>query len=188
MKRLLLPLLSIALATSAFAAPQTFKLDPAHSSINFSVRHFFSKVPGTFSKFDATIVYDADDVSKSSAQATIQVASVTTHEPKRDAHLQKGEFFETEKFPTITFKSKSWTKTGADTFDIVGDLTIRDVTQEVVLKTKLLGIGPGARGATISGWEATTTIDRTKFNVSYGVGMVSKEVDIAINAEAQLQK
>ena len=188
MKRLLLPVLALLSTASAFAEPQTFKIDPAHSSVGFSVRHFFSKVPGTFSKFDGTIVYDAANPSNNKADAVIQVASVNTNEAKRDGHLQNEDFFLAEKHPTITFKSKSWTKTGEDTFDVVGDLTIKDVTQEVTLKTKLLGVGPGPRGSTLSGWEGTTSIDRTKFGLSYGTPAVGKDVDITINVEAPLQK
>jgi polyisoprenoid-binding protein YceI len=188
MKKSLLLAASLVLCSVGFAAPQTFKIDPSHSSVGFAVRHFFSKVPGSFAKFDGTIVYDAENVANSKAEATIQVASVNTNDTKRDAHLQNEDFFVAEKFPTITFKSKSWTKTGADTFDIVGDLTIKDVTQEVTVKAKLLGVGPGMRGATLSGWEGTTTIDRTKFNMGYGLPAVGKEVDVTLNIEAVLQK
>ena len=188
MKRILLPIVALALSASAFAAPQTFKIDPAHSSVGFGIRHFFSKVPGSFGKFSGTIVYDAENVENSSTEATIQVASVNTNEAKRDAHLQKEDFFLVEKFPAITFKSKSWKKTGDDTFDIVGDLTIKETTQEVTVKAKLLGVGPGMRGNTLSGWEGTTSIDRTKFGLSYGLPAVGKEVDITLNVEAVLQK
>ncbi len=188
MKKLLLALVSLSAATAAFAAPQTFKIDPAHSSVGFNIRHFFTKVPGTFAKFDGTIVYDAENTAASTAEAVIQVASVNTNDQKRDGHLQNQDFFLVEKFPTMTFKSKSWTKTGDDTFDIVGDLTIKDVTEEVTLKAKLLGVGPGARGNTLSGWEATTTLDRTKFGIDYGIPAVGKEVDVMINIEGILQK
>jgi polyisoprenoid-binding protein YceI len=188
MKHILLPIISLALATSAFAAPQTFKIDPVHSSVGFGVRHFFSKVPGNFGKFSGTIVYDAENLANSSAEATIDVASVNTNEAKRDSHLKNQDFFLAEKFPAMTFKSKSWKKTGENTFDVTGDLTIKDITQEVVLKTKLLGVGPGMRGATLSGWEATTTLDRTKFGMTYGAPAVGNEVDVTLNVEAILQK
>lgn len=187
MMRLLFLIASLSCVAALSAAPTTWKADPAHSSVGFAVRHFFSKVPGTFANLDATIVYDAEDPSASSANATIGVASVNTDNEKRDSHLQSGDFFLVESFPTMTFQSTAWKKTGENTFDITGDLTIRDVTKPVTLNATLLGTGPGMRGSTLSGWEATTTIDRTEWGITYGGGVVGNEVDITINIEAQLQ-
>jgi polyisoprenoid-binding protein YceI len=176
------------LALSASAAVETYKIDPAHSSVGFNIRHFFTKVPGSFAKASGTLKIDRDNLEQSSAEATIDVASVNTREDKRDKHLQSGDFFAAEKFPTMRFKSKAWKKTGADTYDVTGDLTIKDVTKEVVLKVKSLGFGPGARGAMLSGWEASTTLDRRDFGITYGQGVVGNEVDVQINIEAVLQK
>ena len=143
-----------------------------------------SKVPGSFGKFDATLVFDKENPSASSAEATISVGSVNTNDAKRDAHLQKEDFFLAEKFPSIAFKSKSWKKTGEDTYDVVGDLTIKDVTKEITLVTKFLGTAPGRGGKTLSGWEGTTKIDRRDFGITYGPGVVGNDVDITINLEA----
>jgi polyisoprenoid-binding protein YceI len=89
----------------------------------------------------------------------------------------------------MTFKSTSWKKTGEDSFDVTGDLTIKGVTKPVVLKVKSLGFGPGARpGSMLSGWEATTTIKREDFGVSAFPQMVGADVDITINVEAGLKK
>ncbi len=172
------------LALTARAAVETYVPDPAHTTIGFTIRHFFTKVPGTFTKYDAKIVVDRDHLEKSSAEATIEIASVSTGQPKRDNHLQQAEFFDAAKFPTMTFKSKSWKKTGDDTFDVTGDLTIKGVTKEVVLKVKSLGFGPGMQGVMLSGWEATTTINRHDFGVSAFKGVVGDDVGIAINVEA----
>ncbi len=186
MKKLLLALVSLALATTALnAAPTTWKIDPSHSGITFSIRHFFTKIPGNFGKFEGTIVYDADNLAASSATAAIQVPTVNTNDAKRDGHLQNKDFFLSEKFPAMTFKSKSWKKTGTDTFEITGDLTIKDITKEVVLATKLLGVGPNPMTKkTISGWEATAKIDRRDFGMTYGQGAVGNDVDISISIEA----
>lgn len=181
---------ALALGTlhTASAAVETYQVDSAHSSVGFNVRHFFTKVPGNFAKFTGTITVDRANLERSAVEARIEIASVNTREPKRDQHLQSGDFFLAEKFPAMTFKSKAWKKTGADTYDVTGDLTIKDKTKEVVLKVKSLGFGPGMQGATLSGWEATTTLDRRDFGITYGQGIVGNEVDVVINIEAGLQK
>lgn len=180
--------LAAGLLTSASAAVETYKADPAHSSVGFTVRHFFTKVPGSFTKFEAAVTVDRDNLEHSSISATIQAASIDTQNEKRDQHLNSADFFDTAKFPTLTFKSKSWKKTGDDTYDVTGDLTIKDITKEVVLQVKSLGFGPGMRGAQLSGWEATTKLDRRDFGLTYGPGVVGNDVDVSINVEAVLQK
>lgn len=185
MKKYLLALLTLGLVSHLGAAPTTWKADPAHSSVGFAVRHFFSKVPGTFANLDCTIVYDADNVGASKATATIGIAGVNTDNERRDGHLQTDDFFSAATYPNMTFTSTKWVKTGDNTFDITGDLTIRDVTKPVTLKAALLGTGPGPRGATLSGWEASATINRTEWGINYGAGVVGEEVEISINVEAR---
>jgi polyisoprenoid-binding protein YceI len=185
---LLAALLSLGLVGSARAAVETYVADPAHSSVNFTIRHFFTEVPGRFTKFDATLTVDRDNLEKSSVEATIQVPSVDTAEPKRDAHLQKPEFFDAVKFPTMTFKSTSWKKTADGTYDVTGDLTIKGVTKPAVLKVQSLGFGPGMQGAMLSGWKATTTLHRDDFGVSAFPKVVGDDVNITINVEAHLKK
>lgn len=172
---------------AASAAVETYVIDNVHSSLGFSIRHFVSKVPGTFTTFSGTITVDRENLENSSVDATIEVGSVNTANEKRDNHLKSADFFDVANHGTATFKSKAWTKTGKDTFDVTGDLTLHGVTKEVVLNTTLLGFGEGARGAQLSGWEATTTIKKSDFGVS-GPAMLSKtlgdEVTIKINIEA----
>jgi len=187
LRSLFLVLAVTGLAVSGRAAADKWKIDPVHSSVGFTVRHFVSKVPGNFARFEGTIVFDKANPTASTVEATIQSTSVTTNNEKRDAHLGSGDFFLTEKFPALKFKSKSWTKTGEDTYGIVGDLTIKDITKEVTLATKLLGVGLGAGGKTISGWEATTKIDRRDFGITYGPAVVGNDVDILINIQAAKQ-
>src|SRR5271170_1613348 len=140
--------LAAGLASAASAAVETYNIDPVHSSVAFSIRHFVSKVPGRFTKFSGTIVVDRDNLENSSVNAVIDVGSVTTDNDKRDAHLKTPDFFDAATYATITFKSTAWKKTGDGTFDVTGDLTIRGVTKQVVLGVTLLGFGPGPRGAT----------------------------------------
>ena len=190
--RLLLALAALATASfqSASAAVETYVIDPVHSSIGFSIRHFVSKVPGSFTKFSGTIVVDRADLEKSSVEATIEVTSVNTANEKRDGHLQSPDFFDTAKFPSATFKSKSWKKTGEDSFDVTGDFTLHGVTKEIVLKTKLLAFGAGMKGAQLSGWEASAVIKKSDFGVS-GPAMLGKalgdEVTLNIAIEADLK-
>jgi polyisoprenoid-binding protein YceI len=133
---------------------------------------------------------DRDHWENSSAQAVIEAASISTANEKRDTHLQTPDFFDVAKYATITFTSKSWKKTGEDAFDVTGDLTIKGVTKEVVLKVKLLGFGPGMHGAMLSGWEATATLNKSDFGVT-GPAMLGKalgeEVAVSINVEAKLE-
>jgi len=175
------------LLASSPAAVETYKIDPVHSSVGFTIRHFFTNVPGAFTKFSGTIVVDRDHLENSTVEARIEVASVDTRNSMRDDDLRSDKFFSTAKLPAITFKSKSWKKTGEDAFDVTGDLTIRDVTKEVVLKTKSLGFGPGMRGAMLSGWEASTTINRNDFGITAYPKVLGDDVAVTITVEADLQ-
>ncbi len=189
--RLLLAALAITALHSASAAVETYSIDPVHSSIGFSLRHFVSKVPGSFAKFSGDIIVDRADLEKSSVSVSIEVTSINTANEKRDGHLKSPDFFDTAKFSTATFKSKAWKKTGDDSFDITGDLTLHGVTKEIVLKTKLLAFGPGMQGAQLSGWEATAIINKADFGVN-GPAMLGKalgdEVTLTIAVEADLKK
>ena len=185
---LFLTALTVIALQSASAAVETYVIDPVHSSVGFSIRHFVSKVAGSFSQVTGTITVDRDNLEKSSVEATIAIASVNTASEKRDSHLQSPDFFEATKFPTATFKSKSWKKTGADSFDVTGDLTLKGVTKQIVLKTKLLGFGPGMQGAQLSGWESTITLNRSDFGVSGYAGAIGDDVALTVSVEADLKK
>ncbi|HKB90913.1 MAG TPA: YceI family protein [Opitutaceae bacterium] len=177
-----------ALVASASAAVETYAIDPVHSSIAFSIRHFFSKVPGSFSKFDGTIVVDRDNLEKSSAEVTIDIGSLNTANEKRDTHVKSPDFLDAAKFPTITFKSTSWKKTGPDSYDVSGNLTIKGTTKPVVLKVKSLGFGPGMKGVMLSGWEAATALKRSDFGVTGFEQVLGDDVDVTISVEADLKK
>ena len=188
---LALSALALGFINTASAAVETYDIDSVHSSVAFKIRHFVSKVPGSFTKFAGTITVDRDNLANSSVTATIDVGSVSTANDARDKHLKSPDFFDAEKFTTITFKSKAWKTTGEGTFDVTGDLTIHGVTKEVVLKTTSLGFAPGMRGAQLAGFEATTTIKKSDFGVA-GPAMlaaaVGDDVAITIGVEADLKK
>jgi polyisoprenoid-binding protein YceI len=191
MKRLVTLLAVLGLLASARAADETYKIDPVHSAVGFTVRHVFSKVPGRFTKFSGTIIVNRDNLEKSSVDVSIEVGSVSTASEKRDGDLMAPEFFDTAKFPAITFKSDSWKKTGENMFDVAGKLTIKGTAKDVVLKVNLLGFGPGLMGAYVSGWEVTTTLNRQDFGV-VGPAWLGKaigdEIPVTISVEADLKK
>lgn len=172
----------------------TWKLDPAHSEIAFTVKHLaISKVRGTFEKFDVTIVTapeDADGIN--SIDATIDLASVNTNQPQRDAHLRTSDFFLVEEYPVATFHSTGGTWEG-DNFTIVGDLTLRGVTREVTLTGELGGVTTDGQGNTRAGASASTTINRHDFGVSWNAAIeaggltLGDDVKIDIDIQVVLQ-
>jgi polyisoprenoid-binding protein YceI len=185
---LLLSAGTLGLLASTQAAVETYKIDPVHSSVGFAIRHFFTNVPGAFTKFSGTITVDRDHLENSSVAATIEVSSVDTRTEKRDNHLRSPDFFDAAKFPVMTFKSTAWKQTGEGAFDVTGDLTIKDVTKPVVLKVKLLGFGPGMQGAMLSGWEASTTLNRNDFGITTFPKVLGDDVAVTITVEADQQK
>ena len=180
--------LSFGLLASAQGAVEVFNIDPVHSSAGFTLRHLMSRFTGSFTKVTGSISVDREHLENSTVTATVDVASVNTANEKRNGHLLGGDFFNVTQFPSMTFKSSSWKKTGEDTYDVTGDLTIKDVTKPVTLKVTVLGFGPGMKpGSTVSGWEATTTIKKSEFNLA-GPAMLGKvlgdEVNVTISVEA----
>ena len=177
-------------AQAAPAAPPTWSIDVAHSEVNFRIRHFMSRVSGTFTDWSGTIQGDPANWSGGSVTATINVASVDTRQERRDADLRSGRFFAVDSFPTITFVSRSVVQAG-DSLTISGDLTMRGVTKPVVLKGMVLGVMPGERPR--AGFEVTTTLNRLDYGVMYnrvlegGGTMLGDDVEIRINVEALRQ-
>ncbi len=184
-KRLLALLTVLALAASVHAATETYAIDPVHSSVSFSVRHLVSKFTGGFTKVSGTIQVDRASLENSSVEAAIEVGSVNTANDKRNGHVLSADFLDAAKFPTITFKSKSWKKTGEDTYEVTGDLTLKGVTKETVLHVAVLGFAPGMKpGTTTSGWEITATLNRQNFGVTYGPKIIGDDVSVTIGVEA----
>src|SRR5262245_47456246 len=156
-----------ALGAPSAEAADNYSIDPGHSNIGFTIRHFFSKVPGAFTKYEGTLVYDTQDMSKSSVNVTIDAASIDTRHPDRDKDLRSPNFFEVEKFPKITFTSTKVTAAGANKAKVEGTLTIKGVSKPVTLDVDLLGTGPDAWGGYRGGFEARTRINRQDYGVSW---------------------
>jgi polyisoprenoid-binding protein YceI len=130
---------AITLAAGAPSKAATWGVDSAHTEVNFSVKHFFTPVSGTFDEFEITLEYDAENPENSRVEAKIPVASVNTGNEKRDGHLLSKDFFEAEKFPYITFKSTSVRSDGNGQLVARGQLTIKGESREIDLPISLLG-------------------------------------------------
>jgi polyisoprenoid-binding protein YceI len=177
---------ALAMAASAAAQAGTWQIDPNHSAAQFSVRHLgVSTVRGAFTKVSGSATHDPADPSKDTLEATIEANSVDTRVEMRDNDLRSPRFFDVQKYPTITFRSKQTKAAGSGKLQITGDLTIRGVTKEVVLDVD----GPSApikdpmgKGQRM-GASATTKVNRQDFGVSAMPGMVGDEITITIDAE-----
>jgi len=179
---------ALLIVQSAFAA-DTFVIDKNNSTIGFQVRHLFSNFPGRFDDFTGTIQYDEANPEQSSVEVSIKTARIDTGVKMRDDDLRSPNFFDAEKYPEITFKSKSVKTTGKNTADVTGDLTMHGVTKEVVLKVELLGKGAGPKNSTISGWDATTVLKRSDFGLAWnkvieGTQVVGDDVKVELHVEA----
>ena len=174
---------------------QTYTVDPAHSRAGFTVRHLgFSKVRGRFEQFDATLHMVPGDLTSLEAEATIQAASITTGDDKRDAHLRSGDFFEVEAHPTLTFKSTGVTNVNGQSFTLLGDLTMRGVTHPVELDAEYLGEGKDPWGGTRIAFEAKTTINRKDWGLNWNTALeaggflVSEDVTLELEIQAVEQQ
>jgi polyisoprenoid-binding protein YceI len=180
-------LFSSLLAVRTFAA-DTYNLDPNHSTIGFSVSHLvINNVHGKFNEFKGTVV--VDDKAIKEAKGTIEVKSIDTGIAKRDEHLRTPDFFDAQKYPTITFVSKKAEKQGDETV-LTGDFSMHGMTKEISLPVKISGPITDPWGGTRIGLHAKTKISRKGFGVSYnatsktGSAVVGDEIEIEINAEA----
>ena len=189
MKRITIVFLAIFAATMFASAQSEWKLDKAHSSITFTVRHMvISEVTGSFKDYTITLKSGKDDFADAVVQSTIKVGSLSTDNTMRDGHLKSDDFFNAEKFPEINFKSTSFEKLGDNKYKITGDLTIRDVTKNVTFDAVLNGTLKTERGV-LSAWKATTTINRFDYNLKWsktletGGLMVGQDVTITLNLE-----
>ena len=178
-------LVLVALVSTLTVSAETiiYKIDPVHSGINFKIRHFLNKVPGTFTGFEGEIHYNKANPAESKAVAKIQVASVDTRNGDRDAHLQNEDFFKADQHPVIEFKSTEWIPSGEGAYTVKGLLTILGVAKPVELEVAYLGEMEGY-GVLRSGWEGKVEIDRTEWGMTYGQPAVGKDVEIELNIQA----
>lgn len=187
--------LGVPASPAALAEPETYKIDPEHTTIGFRVSHLvFSKVFGRFNKFEGVITADRSDLTRSAVTISIDAASIDTNEPARDKHLRSDAFFDVETHPKIAFQSTRVKKVGDKKLQIEGNFTMHGITRPVTLDADVLGFGPDGYGAYRAGFEARTRINRQDFEVAWndvvegGGLMVGDEVEIILTVEAVRQK
>jgi polyisoprenoid-binding protein YceI len=176
-------------APLALAQTSTWKSDPAHSEVDFSVTHLtISQVHGRFGHVTATVTLDEGDISKSSVTATIDVTGIDTGEDARNNHLKTDSFFDVAKFPAATFVSTSVTKT-ADGLSIAGNLTLHGVTKPVVLTAQgPAGPVPGMDHKQHAGFSASTTVSRTAFGIGSTFPTTAVGDDVKLNIDLDVVK
>ena len=188
MKTMTAAILTLALLASAGQAA-SWEVDKPHSTVQFKVSHLvIANVVGSFGDFTASMDFDGENLASGSVEMTVQVASVDTDNADRDKHLRSADFFDAEKFPTMTFKSKKVVPGEGKSFQLVGDLTIRGITKEVTFDCEFNGTAE-FMGTTKAGFTAETTINRQDFDVSWnrnldaGGVVVGEEVKIMLELE-----
>jgi polyisoprenoid-binding protein YceI len=194
MKRLALAALLAALVATPSAAADVYTVDRSHSEVSFQVKHLMSQVRGRFTDFEGRVAVDPAKPEASSVEFTIKTASIDTNEPKRDAHLKSGDFFDAAANPTISFKSTAVRKTGEDRYLVTGPLTLHGVTRQVTLPVLVTGTAKDPWGNDRVGFELNTTLDRKDYGVIWnkaldsGGYLLGDEVKIAINLSTVKQK
>jgi polyisoprenoid-binding protein YceI len=179
-------LATLALAALPALAQDTYKIDPVHSEVSFKIRHLLAKTSGRFTKFTGTIKVDTADISKSSVEVSIEAASINTDNEARDKHLKGAEFFDVEKFATITFKSTSVREVVKGKLEVTGDFTLHGVTKRITFPITNAGTMPGMQpGSVVAGFtDGAVTINRNDFGIKIYPGALGDEVAISLNIEA----
>jgi polyisoprenoid-binding protein YceI len=179
----------LAMTASAWGAAETYQIDPVHSSVDFTVRYMMlSNVRGSFNTFAGTIVHDPEDISKSSVNVAIKVASIDTANDKRDEHLRNPDFFDTATHPEITFKSTQVAKQG-DGYVAMGTLTMRGVSKTVSIPFQILGKMKDMQGRTRLGVQGSVKLNRMDYGVSWsraldtGGVVVGEEVSVDLDIQ-----
>lgn len=188
-------LLAIA-ATPTVSGATTYKVDPSHTTVGFKIRHLFTNVTGRFDTFEGTIDFDPAKPEETKVEGTIQATSINTSNEKRDNHLRSGDFFDVEKFPTITFKSTEVSDLDAQkkSGKLHGVLNMHGVEKPVVLDVAFLGSAKDPWGNTRAGFTATMTVNRKDYGVNWnetldsGGLLIGEEVAIEINVEGMVPK
>jgi polyisoprenoid-binding protein YceI len=175
-------------ASASVKAPSTWKIDPTHSELSFTIRHMVSKVRGQFDAWSGTILADPADWNTASVEVVAQTSTIDTNNERRDADLRSDNHFDADANPTVTFKSTKVTRFAGDSVTVAGNLTMHGITRPVLLRGHLNGI-TGVPGKRRAGFEAETTINRKDFNMTWnriveGSSMVGDEVRIEIDIAA----
>lgn len=174
-----------------FPPAGTYELDASHTEVGFVARHMLTKTRGRFTEFSGTIEV-GETPESSSVQVDVQTGSVQTNFEQRDNHLKSADFFESDEYPVMAFRSRAVRRTGDTSFELDGDLTIKDVTKPITLKGEFNGWGKDPFDNTKIFAEASTTVEREDWDLTWNVAvetggfLVSKKIDIVIDVEAAL--
>jgi polyisoprenoid-binding protein YceI len=185
----LLSLILILSTSLVFGAARSWEVDKAHSAIYFSVDHIFSKTRGHFNEFDIKTNFAPAQLDQSSFVFTIKVDSIDTNITKRDKHLLSADFFDSGKFPQMTFTSTKITDQGDGLYNVVGTLTVKDKDYDLTLPLKLVGVAehPAKKGTDVAGFNGTVMLDRLAHGVGtgkfYEMGVVGKDVEVLVTLE-----
>jgi polyisoprenoid-binding protein YceI len=178
----------------AAPAQTTWKIDAAHSHVEFAVKHLMiSTVKGRFAEVEGEIVLDDTNPANSRVEAKIPAASINTHEAQRDGHLRSADFFDADNYPYLTFTSSRVEPKGSDEFTIYGDLTIRGVTRPVALEGEYAGSTQTPFGTTVAAFSAKTKINRKDYGLNWNAALetggvlVGDDVKISLEIEAVRQ-
>jgi len=171
----------------------TWAIDPTHSEIGFKVKHMmFTNVSGKFNKFESTIVNEEDSFESSKIDFTTEIASIDTNNQDRDNHLKSADFFDAEVYPNLTFKSTEIIKKEDNSYQIKGELTIKDVTKNIALETEYSGLMTDPWGNTKIGLSLTGKINRKDFGLTWNAALETGGVlvgeEIKLVAEIQFAK
>ncbi|GAA2031966.1 YceI family protein [Catenulispora yoronensis] len=165
-----------------------YTFDTAHSTVGFIARHaMVTKVRGGFNEFEGTIHIDGASPDKSSAEASVTVASVDTRNEQRNGHLLSGDFFEQDKYPVMSFKSTGVSAKGDDQFVLHGDLTVKDVTKPIDFEVEFLGTTVDPYGNTRIGFEAKTTVSRKEFGMTWNAALETGGVLVSDKIQIELE-
>ena len=176
------------------AAAPKWELDPAHSGVYFGVNHIYSTTRGYFEAFNGTVLFSPDDLAGSRFDFEVKVKSINTGNSKRDGHLNSGDFFDSKKYPTMTFTSSAVRHVKDDQYLVEGKMTVKDVSQTVSVPFTFMGVKahPFDNKSEVAGFEARMTIDRLAYGVGggkfYDMGVVGKEVEVLISLEVTRKK
>lgn len=189
MNRLTQTIIALVVSISTFAQT-TWKVDPAHSKVGFSVTHLvISEVEGKFNKFEGSIVASKEDFSGSKISFTVDAASIDTDVDQRDQHLRSEDFFFVEQHPELTFTSTSFKKVGKDQYELKGKLTMRGVTKTVTFDVEYGGKVVDGYGNTRVGFTATTSLNRMDYGIAWnaktehGTWTVGEDIDVSLKLE-----
>jgi len=174
---------------SSIAQAQTWTLDKAHAKLGFGITHMMiSEVEGTFKTFDVKFISNKDDLSDAVIELSSDVSSINTDNEKRDTHLKSPDFFDAAKYPTMTFKSKSFTKVEGKKYKLTGNLTMHGVTKPVELDVICnIGVNPYSKKTT-AGFKITGTLKRSDYGIGSGFTSVMLSDEVTINANVELIK